>query len=514
MRQYNFFNKRRVSVSDMVDFQTWEGQDLRNYLGVHLEKGGVRPSFSYTLGDSSNNYGFRAIPQDALFDLSAPTGTTFGIPVSTNYGAFFIDSAGDTFGIYSNQTYTATPTLFQSSGNIDIPLGTGADGDYYIWIAKRDILDQTYAKQDKVGVTYYPKQYEGYLLYIVFNNATQPSADVIYLGKITKLGTTLTVTYANKIYAGIKQENVNISIDTSSRPTIYVDGTPNIQLKDHINANGTGTVNPFNAHGIHPDDMAKVNTANITDHCITTVKLSSTAQGVGLEAVGTTEIKDFNVTHNKLALNAIESDNILDLTITENKMAFGIYSPIGSITMWGGQDSTIPNGWVFCCGQDVAIASYLNLWNAFGNVHRWGLPVGSSSLFFKLPDLRGMFIRGAYSAGNITSIITPPNPLLSIAGALDAKMFEGGDPDKATRTSVDGTAPLGTYAQPGSYQQDTLQTHGHDITHTGNAGVNTGSLMHGNYTADFNDYTTQTNGRNSTETRATNAYLYYIIRII
>ena len=62
--------------------------------------------------------------------------------------------------------------------------------------------------------------------------------------------------------------------------------------------------------------------------------------------------------------------------------------PVGTIVMY--PVSSIPAGWFECNGQEVSKTSYAALFNVIGT--RYG--TATNTLNFKLPDLRGEFIRG------------------------------------------------------------------------------------------------------------------------
>ena len=62
--------------------------------------------------------------------------------------------------------------------------------------------------------------------------------------------------------------------------------------------------------------------------------------------------------------------------------------PPGTIMMWGGSKTVLPNGWVVCEGQTVAKAAYPDLFTA------WGYKWGGSGANFNMPDFRGKYARG------------------------------------------------------------------------------------------------------------------------
>jgi hypothetical protein len=484
---YEFFNKRRVTLQDMNDMQTWIGQDIRNYIGVHFEKGILRVS-NTGLGDG---YGNPRYSIGLTFDITPSNnagGTVYNIPLPTPGldAIYFVDSEGHLFGIYDNINYNATPTVFDTTGNMAIPftsaVGGGGDGDYYVWASYKDLAEPTYIKQDKSGGTYYPKKYEGYAITTVFNNPAQPSGDYVFCGKITKAGTTLTADCSGQVYAGMKQEDVNIFVEVNGRPATYA-VLEHKSLKDHIDSIGHGVVynstftSPFNPHGTHPDDMAQVNTQNITDYCIIESKLSRTTDPGGA-AVGTLELQDASVTGQKIALQTISQANLSPDLV-----------PIGAVTMWAGTYATIPNGWELCDGSILPAVNFPALFSAIGT--QWGVSAGN----VVLPDLRYAFIRGAFAPSTTKSFFN--------------------DPDVSSRIQMGN----GLVSEPGSVQLDSLQQHQHaspdgsnfvtDLYkssqgHGSDAGSNSSDVKTGNIVG----------GRASSETRPVNAYLFYIIRVL
>lgn len=75
--------------------------------------------------------------------------------------------------------------------------------------------------------------------------------------------------------------------------------------------------------------------------------------------------------------------------------ATGATGPSGSIIWFGG--STAPTGWLSCDGSLISRTTYATLFAAIGTVHG----SGDGSTTFKLPDLRGEFIRGLDSGRGV-----------------------------------------------------------------------------------------------------------------
>lgn len=165
--------------------------------------------------------------------------------------------------------------------------------------------------------------------------------------------------------------------------------------------------------------------------------------------------------------------------------------PIGTIVAFGGPESCIPDGWLFCDGDVLNSSEYEDLYNAIGT--RWG---GDGNTF-RIPDLRGRFLRGLDKSGKV-------------------------DRDAHLRSAL---YPGGSFGnEVGSYQEDAFQGHRHE-----NVGAYLGAAHQG-----YGISTTHNDSWNSTvplfnlnpnisdglhgvprvagETRPVNAAVNYIIR--
>lgn len=116
--------------------------------------------------------------------------------------------------------------------------------------------------------------------------------------------------------------------------------------------------------------------------------------------------------------------------------------PPGTIVPFAGPKSNIPTGWLYCDGTSYASTGmYGKLYTAIG--FSWGNDGGK----FRVPDLRGYFLRGVSDGTTI-------------------------DPDRASRTAKYGGGNTGDAV--GSYQLDIYQNHNH-------TGVVTGAGTHVHY---------------------------------
>lgn len=118
--------------------------------------------------------------------------------------------------------------------------------------------------------------------------------------------------------------------------------------------------------------------------------------------------------------------------------------PPGTIIAFGGHTNRIPDGWLLCDGSSVSNATYPKLYNAIST--NWG--AGAVANEFRLPELRGMFLRGV--SGNSTGPYT--------------------DADAANRFSLLAGGKSGN--DVGSYQESRNGEH----THGGSTGSANGTL--------------------------------------
>ena len=92
-------------------------------------------------------------------------------------------------------------------------------------------------------------------------------------------------------------------------------------------------------------------------------------------------------------------------------------APVGAIFLFGG--SILPSGYLFCQGGLVLKTQYSALWTAIGSTYLNGRqdPVAS----FYLPDLRGLFIKGA---GNSNTTYNPTNTSTISLGVYQASSVQ------------------------------------------------------------------------------------------
>lgn len=138
-----------------------------------------------------------------------------------------------------------------------------------------------------------------------------------------------------------------------------------------------------------------------------------------------------------------------------NTAANGV--PAGTILPFAGPVANIPDGYLACDGSEHNISNYPALFDAIET--SWG---GNGSSTFRVPDLRGQFLRG-----------------------LD--QGSGNDPDAGGRTAKNGG---NSGDAVGSFQGDEFKSHNHGVSDPGHNHAN------GDY-----KYLLRSNGRDTTPSR-------------
>ena len=156
--------------------------------------------------------------------------------------------------------------------------------------------------------------------------------------------------------------------------------------------------------------------------------------------------------------------------------------PVGSIMPFAGPIVNIPSGWLYCDGTLLLRDDYTDLFSAIGT--EWGT---TGSTDFRLPDLRGYFLRGIDGGTGI-------------------------DPQAALRTAKYAGGATGSNV--GSYQTDAVGPHTHTFSFpTGdNNNDNANPPSASNGAAVGITYSGTTGSGSGVETRPKNANVVYIIR--
>jgi hypothetical protein len=177
-------------------------------------------------------------------------------------------------------------------------------------------------------------------------------------------------------------------------------------------------------------------------------------------------------------------------------------APVGAIVPFAGVSGKVPEGWLICDGREISRfkeggTQFTELFNVIGVT--WG--VGDGSTTYNLPDLRGMFLRGA-------------NRVINGMGERSDIYLDEDFPGRVWANELqqneDGI---------GSYEMDEYKVHNHinnkldkynkDI---GSSGGNFQSLVvdEGSMTENYPcKYTSFAGGK---ETRPKNAAIHYIIK--
>lgn len=158
----------------------------------------------------------------------------------------------------------------------------------------------------------------------------------------------------------------------------------------------------------------------------------------------------------------------------------------GTIIPFAGETSNIPDGWLLCDGSLKQKDKYSALYSIIKGY--WGKETSDK---FRLPDLRGMFLRGVDMNGNR-------------------------DQDKNRRYALYPKGHTGN--QVGSYQSDAFKRHTHRLAIADGANPGLAKLPPGDHS--YNQITMGTGDTireqpaktGANETRPKNAYVYYIIK--
>jgi microcystin-dependent protein len=177
--------------------------------------------------------------------------------------------------------------------------------------------------------------------------------------------------------------------------------------------------------------------------------------------------------------------------------------PPGSIMAFAGPTNKTPAGWLLCDGKAVSSTAYPRLYAAIEKA--WGDGSFDSNdvaenppdpaTDFNLPDLRGLFLRGA--SLNSTSALTK-------------------DPDAASRTSLRPGGKSGNAV--GSFQADHFKSHNHGNTNFDRLvtqwpdGKNSSRYIDATPGQFDNINSAEILPAGGNETRPKNAYVNYIIK--
>ena len=344
--------------------------------------------------------------------------------------------------------------------------------------------------------------------------------------------TTLPAVLTSTTYLGITVDDGTSAVDAEITPRqqivsaafafrarsaeTVVDGA----LTTAMLANSSVTLDKLAGNSVNNTKIADaaITTSKITDGNITTGKLADTSVTTGKLAdasittakiangsVITEDLADSSVTNAKIADNSIISVDIADGTIATadlgdgiitnnkvannaidyNKLAAAVQqalTPTGTIVAFAGDSA--PSGWALCNGQPLSRSTYSALYAIIGN--RFGY--GDNSTTFHTPDFRGQFLRGRDGGVNR-------------------------DIDRNSRSAMNSGGATGDNV--GSVQGDQFRSHRHTVPTDNNTSVNVSqnSLTDTNGSDEGYSYTPGTGYEGGNETRPTNAYVNYIIKL-
>jgi microcystin-dependent protein len=229
-----------------------------------------------------------------------------------------------------------------------------------------------------------------------------------------------------------------------------------------------------------------ITSSDIKDSTITAADIASntiTAGDLASNAVNHDEIAANAVRESEIQDNAVRSGEIKDGEVKEadlNSAVFLRLMPTGSVMMWAG--SSAPLGWLICDGSALSRSTYSTLYSTIGTAFGY-----TSSSNFRIPDLRGRFVRGV--SGSSTN-----------------------DPDRGSRTAMNSGGNTGNNV--GSIQNDALRSHSHqfDSRKQRDTALSGGSNNSRGWDKNDSYETKNTATTGNNETRPKNAYLHYIIK--
>ena len=202
--------------------------------------------------------------------------------------------------------------------------------------------------------------------------------------------------------------------------------------------------------------------------------------------------------------------------MSETESSAVVPVPIGAIAAYAGPISTVPSNWTICDGRglDRNDSRFRALFDAIGTT--WG---GDGAPIFNLPDLQGEFLRGVDKDAHGQPSKAANDPDRDGRGPSNPEA-----PDPKNRGNIGNNV--------GSKQQDQVRSHSHKVDDPGHLhpvqtrdtrpsgpGGPPISADLGGSGGDWKTASSQTGvsipaSGGGLETRARNAYVYWIIRIL
>ena len=171
--------------------------------------------------------------------------------------------------------------------------------------------------------------------------------------------------------------------------------------------------------GLTNVNLQNINFDNVANNAISGDKIhGGTISGSQLHTDVT-----FADVNSSIANDSISGDKIHGGTISGSELDSSVSFPsfVGMIASFA--MSSAPTGWIVCNGAEYAIADYGDLYTAIGTT--WGALTngsgGAGSTHFRVPDLRGAFLRGI-GTGTINGRNKVAGPVI---GAMQEDQFQG-----------------------------------------------------------------------------------------
>ena len=266
--------------------------------------------------------------------------------------------------------------------------------------------------------------------------------------------------------------------DPDSSPFV-VDSTGNV---------GIGTASPANQLDV-AGGAIQISTAGGTARTI--ISADSTDSIFAASDTRNFTIKTNSAT--RLTINATDATSTVPVVLPGDptsalqaapKQYVDAAGPAGAIMAFAG--TTAPSGWLKCEGQAVSQTTYASLYAAIGTNWNTG---GEGAGNFRLPDLRGMFVRGTgtNATGSSSGAVGPSVGTYAADTYLNHTHTDSGHTHTYTAPNSPGAAPGGVGT--GAVQTITTGT----ATSTGTANI-------------------QTSTTGGTETKPKNYGVLYIIK--
>ncbi len=256
--------------------------------------------------------------------------------------------------------------------------------------------------------------------------------------------------------------------------------------------------------------ISRTGTSYVEEHTTTTdafgVFSASIGEGSSSSSITFGEL-DFNNFDFNLKVEVKETSGGTYTTISDRTLSAVPYAraaangvPVGTIVAFAGPASAIPDGWLLCDGTTLNSSTnleYSQLFNVIGIT--WG---GTANTDFRVPDLRGMFLRGVN--GTRSDSFADSNTSRTLGSTQWYQTARPANPFSGTSNSAGNhTHPVSGYNLFGGGTQGGSTTTGTALSfQVPNTGAPTGAHTHN---------TTITAGGDP-ETSPKNAAVHYIIK--